>query len=430
AKEELTGLNLSELRDQEIIAESSAMLKVLQVAAKLAKIDASHILITGESGTGKGFLAKFIHNKSVHASQPFIQINCAAVPENLLEAELFGYEKGAFTGAGDKGKAGLIELAQDGTLFLDEIGDMPIRLQAKLLKYLDDHEVMRLGSVKARKIDCAIVSATNQNLETLVEEKRFRQDLFFRLNNFRINIPPLRERAEDIFELVHFFIRKYNKHYKRRKQISAKSIETLQAYAFSGNVRELKSLCKQAVLMSDERLLDGYFADNLQIVCSPSGPAQPDRPVRGNHTDAPVAATADPVALIAAWLVKILNPQPPSGAAQPESQPGAAAPLLTQVVRQIVTLGKMVYTESQRQHADRYAADPPPPSTPAASPPPSDQVDSVEEVVNLAAALDAREREIFLHATQHCRTIRELAEYLQTSPATALRKLKKHGIRL
>ena len=184
AEKELYGLNLAELREQEIVVKSKAMLQVFQVATKLANIDASHILITGESGTGKGILAKFIHNKGAHASQPFIQINCAAVPENLLEAELFGYEKGAFTGAGDKGKAGLIELAHEGTLFLDEIGDMPMRLQAKLLKYLDDHEVMRLGSVKARKIDCSIVSATNQDLEQLLEQKRFRQDLYFRLNNF------------------------------------------------------------------------------------------------------------------------------------------------------------------------------------------------------------------------------------------------------
>ena len=215
-KEELTGLNLAELRSQDIVVRSKAMLQVLQVAVKLANIDASHILLTGESGTGKGLLAKFIHQKSPRSAQAFIQINCAAVPEHLLEAELFGYEKGAFTGAGVKGKAGLIELAHEGTLFLDEIGDMPMRLQAKLLKYLDDHEVMRLGSVKARKIDCAIVSATNQDLGALVEQKQFRQDLFFRLNHFPIHIPPLRKRTEDILELVLFFIRKYNKQYKHR----------------------------------------------------------------------------------------------------------------------------------------------------------------------------------------------------------------------
>ena len=424
AKAELAGLNLLELRDQEIIAESKAMIQVLQVAVKLAKIEASHILITGESGTGKGFLAKLIHNKSARASQPFIQINCAAVPENLLEAELFGYEKGAFTGARDRGKAGLIELAQNGTLFLDEIGDRPMRLQAKLLKYLDDHEVMRLGSIKARKIDCAIVSATNQNLEALVEEKRFRQDLFFRLNNFQLHIPPLRERAEDILELVHFFLRKYNKQYKRRKRISAKAIETLQAYAFPGNVRELQSLCKQAVLMSDDTFLDGYFADNLQIVCAPVGLSQPEPPAGSDNTEAPVAGTSDAAAWIAAWLVKILNIRPSPGAAKPGAEPDFEPLPLTQILQHVVALGRMIYSETHRQNAG--------PAPPPASPPPSEQEDedTAEAVVNLTAALDAREREIFLHATQHCRTIRELAEYLQTSPATALRKLKKHGLSL
>jgi len=430
AKEELTGLNLSELRDQEIVAESKAMLQVLKVAVKLAKIDASHILITGESGTGKGFLSKYIHNRSARASQPFIQINCAAVPENLLEAELFGYEKGAFTGAGEKGKAGLIELAQNGTLFLDEIGDMPMRLQAKLLKYLDDQEVMRLGSVKARKIDCAIVSATNQDLEALVEEKRFRQDLFFRLNNFQLHIPPLRERAEDILEMVHLFLRKYNKQYKRRKRISAKAVETLQAYAFPGNVRELRSLCKQAVLMSDETLLDRYFADNLQMICAPVGLSQPDPPAKSDHADAPIAGPTDPGALIAAWLIKVLNPHPPSGVDQPGSGPEAAHPLLTQIVHQAIALGRIIYSETTRQLSGLPTAEPPQPSPPPASPPPGGHEDTVEEVINLTAALDAREREIFLHAMQHCRTIRELAEYLHTSPATALRKLKKHGLSL
>ena len=291
------------------------MQQVLQVAVKLTNVDASHIMITGESGTGKGLLAKFIHKKSVRSAQPFIQINCAAVPENLLEAELFGYEKGAFTGASDKGKAGLIELAQNGTLFLDEIGDMPMRLQAKLLKYLDDHEVMRLGSVKARKIDCAIVSATNQDPEALVEEKRFRQDLFFRLNHFPIHIPPLRERAEDILELVHFFIRKYNKQYKRQKRVTAQGIETMQSYAFPGNVRELRSLCKQAVLMSDEILLDRCFAKNLQKMCTPAGMAATNKAVRINSVAASTRNGNDPVMGLADGLAKILIHHPPGGSA-------------------------------------------------------------------------------------------------------------------
>ena len=427
AKEELTGLNLSELRDQEIIAENKEMQQVLQVAAKLAKIGASHILITGESGTGKGILAKFIHEKSAAASQPFVQINCAAVPENLLEAELFGYEKGAFTGAGDKGKAGLIELAHEGTLFLDEIGDMPMRLQAKLLKYFDDHEVMRLGSVKARKIDCAIVSATNQNLDELVEQKRFRQDLFFRLNNFQIHIPPLRKRAEDIFELVQFYIRKYNKEYKRRKRVSAQGIETIQSYPFPGNVRELKSICKQAVLMSEETLLDGYFAENLQMVCAPVGSSEPDPPARSNNAQASDPSGDDPAKWIAAWIAKNLNPHQPEGGANKGLNAQAAHPLLSQIIQKALDLARIVYAETCRQLSDAPSAGPPPQSP---TPVPAGHRRNVEKVTNLTAAIEAHEREIFFEAIKHCNTIRELAKHLDTSPATALRKLKKHGLSL
>jgi transcriptional regulator with PAS, ATPase and Fis domain len=403
------------------------MLQVLHVAAKLAKVGASHILITGESGTGKGFLAKFIHKKSAHASQPFVQINCAAVPENLLEAELFGYEKGAFTGAGDKGKAGLIELAHGGTLFLDEIGDMPMRLQVKLLKYLDDHEVMRLGSVKARKIDCVIVSATNQNLDELAEQKRFRQDLFFRLNNFQIHIPPLRERTEDIFELVQFYIHKYNKEYKRRKRVSAQGIETMQSYPFPGNVRELKSICKQAVLMSEETLLDRYFAENLQMVCAPAGFSESDPPVRSNSAQASVPSGKDPATWIAAWIAKNLTPLQAEGGANTGSNAQADHPLLAQVIQKAIELGRIIYAETCRQLSDAPPAGlPPQPPAPA----PADHGSNVEKVTNLRGALEAHEREIFLQAREHCNTIRELAEHLQTSPATALRKLKKHGLSL
>ena len=151
----------------------------------------------GESGTGKGLLAKFMHKNSNRRQKAFVQINCAALPENLLEAELFGYERGAFTGAREQGKIGLFELAHGGTLFLDEIGDLPFSVQAKLLKYLDDQEIMRLGSLKPRKIDCSVIAATNHDLEELTRRQQFRQDLFYRLNTFTIRIPPLRERPEE-----------------------------------------------------------------------------------------------------------------------------------------------------------------------------------------------------------------------------------------
>jgi TyrR family helix-turn-helix protein/PAS domain S-box-containing protein len=262
-REELAELSVLELKEQEIIAENASMRQVLAVALKLAHLEASNILILGESGTGKGLLAKFIHQNGKRSKKPFIQINCAALPESLLEAELFGYEKGAFTGAREQGKAGLFELAHEGTLFLDEIGDLPLTVQAKLLKYLDDQEIMRLGSLKPRQIDCIVIAATNQDLEGLARAKLFRQDLFYRLNTFTIRIPPLRERLEDIFELVNYFLRKYNRSYQVRRRISPAALEALQSYPFPGNVRELKSLLKKAVIMSDQELLDDFIMVSL-----------------------------------------------------------------------------------------------------------------------------------------------------------------------
>ena len=265
-KDKLAELSLLELKDQEIVAEDQKMRQVLHLALKLAHLAVSDILILGESGTGKGLLAKFIHKNSNRIKKPFIQINCATLPENLLEAELFGYEKGAFTGARQEGKAGLFELAHEGTLFLDEIGDLPHSLQAKLLKYLDDHEVMRLGGIKSKKIDCTIIAATNRDIERLVQEKRFRRDLFFRLNTFTLRIPPLRERIDDIFELVSFYMKKYGKIYGLNRRISPDALKLLQAYPFPGNVRELKNVIKKAVLMSET-----HFVDDVIYQSFPSG---------------------------------------------------------------------------------------------------------------------------------------------------------------
>jgi transcriptional regulator with PAS, ATPase and Fis domain len=219
-------------------------------------LDASNILVLGESGTGKGLLAKFIHKNGKRSDKPFIQINCAALPENLLEAELFGYEKGAFTGARMEGKAGLFELAHEGTLFLDEIGDLPLNLQAKLLKYLDDFQVMRLSGLKPIKIDCAVIAATNQDLEKLVAKARFRRDLYYRLNTFTIRIPPLRERAEDVFEMVRYFLKKYNTSLGTKKKITPAAFDFLLSYSFPGNVRELRSMIKRAVFLSDSDIID------------------------------------------------------------------------------------------------------------------------------------------------------------------------------
>ncbi len=263
-KDELVELSLLELKEQQIIAKSEEMRQVLRVAVKLAKMEASNILILGETGTGKGLLAKFIHQYSRRQKKPFIQINCAALPETLLEAELFGYEKGAFTGAREHGKIGLFELAHEGTLFLDEIGDLPFSVQAKLLKYLDDHEIMRLGSIKPKQVDCTIIAATNRNLEARSRQRKFRQDLFFRLNSFVMHIPPLRARPDDIFELVNHLLDKYNRQYAQRRSISPSAMEQIKSYAFPGNVRELKNMIKIAVMMSEMDSLDDYILRNLK----------------------------------------------------------------------------------------------------------------------------------------------------------------------
>jgi PAS domain S-box-containing protein/TyrR family helix-turn-helix protein len=262
-KDKLTELGMLELKKQEIIAESEEMRQVLRIALKIAQMEASNILIQGESGTGKGLLAKFIHRNSPRHNKPFIQINCATIPENLLEAELFGYEKGAFTGARQSGKAGLFELAHGGTFFLDEIGDIPYVVQAKLLKCLEDHEIMHLGGLKPTKINCTVIVADNKDLATLVKEKKFRADLYYRLNAFSIKIPPLRERPDDTFDLANYFLRKYNETYTSDKQLSYSAIEMLQAYPFHGNVRELKNLVKKAVVLSEERNLDEFIQKSL-----------------------------------------------------------------------------------------------------------------------------------------------------------------------
>ena len=263
-KDELVELSLLELKEQEIIAESEEMRQVLRIAVKLAKMEASNILILGETGTGKGLLAKFIHQYSHRKKKPFIQINCAALPETLLEAELFGYEKGAFTGAREHGKIGLFELAHEGTLFLDEIGDLPLSVQAKLLKYLDDHKIMRLGGIKPKQVDCTIIAATNRNLEARSRQRKFRQDLFFRLNTFVMQIPPLRERPDDIFELVNHLLAKYNRQYTLKRRISPSAMEHIKSYSFPGNVRELKNIIKMTVMMSETDSLDDDILRNLK----------------------------------------------------------------------------------------------------------------------------------------------------------------------
>jgi len=262
-KDELEELSLLESTHQEIVAESQKMRQVLRIGVKLARMGASNILIQGESGTGKGLLAKFIHDNGKRKSKPFIQINCAALPESLLEAELFGYEKGAFTGAREQGKIGLFELAHEGTLFLDEIADIPLSVQAKLLKYLDDQEILPLGGLRRKKVDCCVIAATNQDLAQLTQQERFRQDLFFRLTTFMIQIPPLRRRPTDVIKMTEYFLNLYNQEYQVQRRISPEAILKLQTYKFPGNVRELQNIIRNAVVLSENDVLDDFFAGSL-----------------------------------------------------------------------------------------------------------------------------------------------------------------------
>ncbi len=263
-KEELSELTLRELEHNTIIADSTPMKQILQKSLKLAHIGASNILILGASGTGKGLLAKSIHKNSIRRENLFVEINCAAIPENLLEAELFGFEKGAFSGAAEIGKVGLIELAQGGTLFLDEIGDMPLNLQTKLLKYLDDKTFRRLGGTKSINVECATISATNRNLQDRVRNNLFREDLFYRLSSFSLEIPSLFERRDDIPGLVRFYLEKYNKKYERSTHISSRTVTHLQNYSFPGNVRELKSLIENGVALSEESTLDTFILASIE----------------------------------------------------------------------------------------------------------------------------------------------------------------------
>lgn len=231
------------------ISHSPKMEEVLSVASRAADSKAT-VLITGESGTGKEVLAKSIHYVSSRKDKPFVAVNIPALPETLLESELFGHEKGAFTGA-DKSKKGRFELADGGTIFLDEIGDIPINLQVKLLRVLQEHQIERLGSTENINIDVRIIAATHQNLEQKIKDGSFREDLYYRLNIVSLNIPPLRERREDILPLIDHFANKYSKENNRPVlSLSKEAVDVLIKYSFPGNVRELENVIERAVVLS------------------------------------------------------------------------------------------------------------------------------------------------------------------------------------
>jgi len=237
-----------------IVAASEAMLAVCRMIEKVAPTDVTTLLL-GESGTGKELLARALHNLSPRKDQNFVAINCAAIPENLLESELFGHEKGSFTGA-HKQSIGKVELASGGTLFLDEIGDMPIALQAKILRFLQERVIERVGGRQEIPVDVRVICATNQNPESLIKEGLFREDLYYRVSEITINIPPLRDREEGRLILARTLLQKYSKQQKRAiNGFADDAVAAIEAYAWPGNVRELENKIKGAVIMADGKML-------------------------------------------------------------------------------------------------------------------------------------------------------------------------------
>ncbi|MCM3732611.1 sigma 54-interacting transcriptional regulator [Fictibacillus nanhaiensis] len=275
-KSELGLLRSKQLHDAGIIANSEEMKKVVSTALQLSEVDVN-ALILGESGVGKSLLAKFIHNKSHRCNGPFIEVNCGAIPDSLFEAELFGYESGAFTGAHKKGKLGLIELSDGGTLFLDEIGELPLHHQVKVLKVIQEKQFYRVGGTNPIKVDFRLISATNKDLKKAIQEKAFREDLYFRLNVVPITIPPLRNRTEDIVPLIHLLLQQFAEKYKKDKKLDEAVIHHLLHYKWKGNVRELVNIMERLVVISPSTLITvEQLPDHLKKSLSPLSPSLDD----------------------------------------------------------------------------------------------------------------------------------------------------------
>ncbi|MGE7918143.1 sigma-54 interaction domain-containing protein [Viridibacillus sp. NPDC093762] len=250
---ELERLRENLTKTEGIMSISPVMNDLKELIEKIAKTDAT-ILILGESGTGKEVISKNIHNLSKRKTAPYIQINCGAIPENLIEAELFGYEKGAFTGA-NTNKPGLLEVANNGTVLLDEIGEMPLHLQVKLLRAIQTNEITRVGGTVKKQLNVRYIAATNKNLKALVLEGRFREDLYYRLNVIQVQVPALREREHDIEYLSRFFLEKFKKKYEKTLEFSERALLILKQYEWPGNVRQLENMIEQLVILSEEPLI-------------------------------------------------------------------------------------------------------------------------------------------------------------------------------
>jgi transcriptional regulator with GAF, ATPase, and Fis domain len=242
----------------EIIGSGAEMQKVYRLISLVADSNTT-VLVLGETGTGKELIARAIHNTSPRKDKLMVKVNCAALPANLIESELFGHERGAFTGAIDR-RLGKFELANHSTLFLDEIGELPLEAQSKLLRVIQERELERLGGKQTIRIDVRLIAATNRNLEEEVKAGRFRADLYYRLNVFPITLPPLRERSEDIEPLIHFFVAKYSKNTGRKiRKVTPKVIQQLRSYDWPGNVRELEHLIERSVLLTTDGVLEDVY---------------------------------------------------------------------------------------------------------------------------------------------------------------------------
>jgi len=240
---------------EDVVAQSPSLAAVRETALQYAAVD-STVLLLGETGAGKGLFARLIHQASARSAGPFLEVNCGAIPEGLMEAELFGYAKGAFTGADSKGKIGLVELAHKGTLLLNEIGDLPLSLQVKLLRFLEDGEVWAVGAVKAKRPDVRIIASTNRDLKEMIAAGTFRGDLFYRLDVLCLEIPPLRDHAEDIPRLVELTLSRLERKVKRRRAITPAALRALSQYPFPGNVRELLNLVERLMVTSTSDTID------------------------------------------------------------------------------------------------------------------------------------------------------------------------------
>jgi len=246
----------------DLIGSSAEIIQLKDRVKKFAIVNAA-VLIMGESGTGKELVAQGIHNSSQRSKGPFVAMNCAALPESLLESELFGYEEGSFTGAKRGGKQGMFELAHGGTIFLDEIGDMPLLLQSKLLRILQDRMVHRIGGECLIHVDVRIIAATNRNLKVLIENGQFREDLYYRLNTLTLFIPPLRQRIGDIGVLSDYFMGKHSHLNARVQQLDPGALRLLEKYQWPGNVRELEHVIERLIIIGEEKVVDPQAVDNL-----------------------------------------------------------------------------------------------------------------------------------------------------------------------